>query len=115
VVLKNLYKTDFLKFQILILKKGSIIVNKTELVAVVAQKAGLSKADSAKAVDGILEAVAETLKAGEEVRIAGFGTFSVAHRKATTGRNPRTGEELQIPASNLPKFKPGKTLKDTVN
>ena len=86
-----------------------------ELVAVVAQKAGLTKADSAKAVDAILEAVSETLAAKEEVRIAGFGTFSVAHRKATTGRNPRTGEALQIAASNLPKFKPGKTLKDSVN
>ncbi|HAG52164.1 MAG TPA: DNA-binding protein HU [Alphaproteobacteria bacterium] len=90
-------------------------MNKTELVAVVAQKAGLTKADSAKAVDAILEAVSETLASNEEVRIAGFGTFSVAHRKATTGRNPRTGEELQIAASNLPKFKPGKTLKDSVN
>jgi DNA-binding protein HU-beta len=90
-------------------------VNKTELVAVVAQKAGLTKADAAKAVDGILEAVTETLTAKEEVRIAGFGTFSVAHRKATTGRNPRTGEELQIAASYLPKFKAGKTLKDSVN
>ena len=90
-------------------------MNKTELVALVAEKAGLTKADSAKAVDAVLEAVSETLASKEEVRIAGFGTFSVAHRKATTGRNPRTGEELQIPASNLPKFKPGKTLKDTVN
>lgn len=90
-------------------------MNKTELVALVAEKAGLTKADSAKAVDAVLEAVSETLAAKEEVRIAGFGTFSVAHRKATTGRNPRTGEELQIPASNLPKFKPGKTLKDSVN
>jgi DNA-binding protein HU-beta len=96
-------------------KKGYIIVNKTELVALVAEKAGLTKADSAKAVDAVLESVSETLAAKEEVRIAGFGTFSVAHRKATTGRNPRTGEELQIPASNLPKFKPGKTLKDSVN
>ena len=90
-------------------------MNKTELVALVAEKAGLTKADSAKAVDAVLEAVSETLASKEEVRIAGFGTFSVAHRKATTGRNPRTGEELQIPASNLPKFKPGKTLKDSVN
>lgn len=90
-------------------------MNKTELVALVAEKAGLTKADSAKAVDAVLESVSETLAAKEEVRIAGFGTFSVAHRKATTGRNPRTGEELQIPASNLPKFKPGKTLKDSVN
>lgn len=90
-------------------------MNKTELVALVAQKAELTKADSAKAVDAVLEAVTETLAAKAEVRIAGFGTFSVAHRKATTGRNPRTGEELQIAASNLPKFKPGKTLKDSVN
>jgi DNA-binding protein HU-beta len=90
-------------------------VNKTELIAAVAEKAGLTKVDTAKAVDGVFEAVAEVLAKGGDVRLAGFGTFSVAHRKATTGRNPRTGAAIQIPASNLPKFKAGKGLKDSVN
>lgn len=90
-------------------------MNKTELIAVVAEKAGLTKVDAAKAVDGVFEAVSEVLGKGDELRLAGFGTFSVAHRKATTGRNPRTGEAIQIPASNLPKFKAGKGLKDAVN
>ena len=90
-------------------------MNKNDLVSAVADNAGMSKADATKAVDGIFDAVMGELKSGGEVRIVGFGTFSVANRKATTGRNPRTGEAIQIPASRQPKFKAGKGLKDMVN
>lgn len=89
-------------------------MNKQELVAVVAEKTGLSKADAGKAVDGVFEAVTDALKAGDEVRLVGFGTFAVAERAATEGRNPRTGEKIAIPASKQPKFKAGKGLKDAV-
>lgn len=90
-------------------------MNKNDLVAAVADSAELSKADAAKAVDGVLEAVTGQLKDGGEVRIVGFGTFSVSQRAASTGRNPQTGATIQIPASNQPKFKAGKALKDAVN
>ena len=90
-------------------------MNKNDLVAKVASNTGLSKTDSANAVDGIIDAITSSLSAGEEVRLVGFGTFSVARRAATQGRNPRTGERIQIPASNQPKFKAGKGLKASVN
>ncbi|MBT3359479.1 MAG: HU family DNA-binding protein [Rhodospirillales bacterium] len=90
-------------------------MNKNDLVATVANNAGISKADAAKAVDGVFSAISDALKGGGEVRLVGFGTFSVAQRAATTGRNPRTGESIQIPASKQPKFKAGKGLKDAVN
>ena len=90
-------------------------MNKNDLVANVASSAGLSKADSAKAVDAVFESVTASLKGGNEVRLVGFGTFSVTARKASEGRNPRTGEKIQIKASNQPKFKAGKGLKETVN
>lgn len=90
-------------------------MNKNDLVSAVADSAGLSKADAAKAVDGVFDAISGALAGGGEVRVVGFGTFSVANRKATTGRNPRTGEAIQIPASKQPKFKAGKGLKDAVN
>lgn len=90
-------------------------MNKNDLIAAVADSTGLSKADAAKAVDGTLEAVTGTLKSGGEIRLVGFGTFSVANRAASTGRNPRTGEAIKIPASKQPKFKAGKALKDAVN
>ena len=90
-------------------------MNKNDLVASVAGSAGLSKADAAKAVDSVLDNIAGSLSGGQEVRLVGFGTFSVAHRKATQGRNPRTGETIQIAASKAPKFKAGKALKDAVN
>jgi DNA-binding protein HU-beta len=90
-------------------------VNKNDLVAEVAASAGLSKADAAKAVDGVFDSITSALSGGREVRLVGFGTFSVAQRKATQGRNPRTGERIQIPASRQPKFKAGKSLKDSVN
>ena len=90
-------------------------MNKNDLIAAVADNTGLSKADATKAVDGVLESVTSELTSGGEVRLVGFGTFSVANRAASTGRNPRTGESIQIPASKQPKFKAGKALKDAVN
>jgi DNA-binding protein HU-beta len=90
-------------------------MNKNDLVGAVADASGLTKADSGKAVDAAFESITNALKSGGEVRLVGFGTFSVAKRKASTGRNPRTGEEMKIPASNQPKFKAGKALKDAVN
>ncbi len=90
-------------------------MNKNDLVSAVAGSTGLSKSDTAKAVDGVFNAISSSLSEGTEVRLVGFGTFSVSHRKATTGRNPRTGEAIQIPASNQPKFKAGKGLKSAVN
>ena len=90
-------------------------MNKNDLISQVANDAGLSKADATKAVDAVLDNIAGALGNGGEVRLVGFGTFSVTHRKATTGRNPRTGEAIQIKASNQPKFKAGKALKGAVN
>ena len=90
-------------------------MNKNDLVSSVADGAGMSKADAAKAVESVFGAITNELQSGGEVRVVGFGTFSVANRKATTGRNPRTGESIQIPASKQPKFKAGKGLKDAVN
>lgn len=90
-------------------------MNKNDLVAAVASSTGLSKSDAAKAVDGVFDAITDSLSRKEEVRLVGFGTFSVAHRAATKGRNPRTGEAIQIPASRQPKFKAGKGLKGAVN
>lgn len=91
------------------------MTNKNELVAKVATKAELTKVDAASAVDAFIEAVIEELADSGEVRLVGFGTFTVAKRKATQGRNPRTGAVIKIPASKQPKFKPGKALKDAVN
>ncbi|MCR4379185.1 MAG: HU family DNA-binding protein [Rhodospirillales bacterium] len=90
-------------------------MNKNDLIAAVADTTGMTKADATKAVDGVLESVTGALKSGDEVRLVGFGTFSVAKRAASTGRNPRTGESIKIPASKQPKFKAGKALKDAVN
>ena len=90
-------------------------MNKNDLVAAVASRTGLSKSDAAKAIDGMVDAITDSLKGGGEVRLVGFGTFSVSHRKATTGRNPRTGEKIDIAATNVPKFKSGKALKAAVN
>ena len=89
-------------------------MNKIDLIAAVASRAGLSKADAAKAVDGITSSITSALQRGTEVRLVGFGTFSVSHRIATAGRNPRTGERIQIAAKNVPKFKSGKALKAAV-
>ncbi len=90
-------------------------MNKNDLASVVAERADISKAQATAAVDAVIDAVTSTLKAGDEVRLVGFGTFSVSRRKATKGRNPATGAEIDIPASNQAKFKPGKGLKDTIN
>jgi DNA-binding protein HU-beta len=90
-------------------------MNKQELIATVAETAGLSKADAAKAVEGVFDTITTTLKKGGDVRLVGFGTFSVTKRKASVGRNPRTKEPMQIKASSQPKFKAGKGLKDAVN
>lgn len=90
-------------------------MNKQDLVARVAQKADLSKTKAAEAVDACFDAIKSCLKKGDDCRLVGFGTFTVAKRAATTGRNPRTGEPIKIPASKQPKFKAGKELKDAVN
>lgn len=90
-------------------------MNKNELIAEVADQTGLSKADATRAVDGVFDIITAELAKGEEVRLVGFGTFSVSERAATEGRNPRTGEKIQISASKQPKFKAGKGLKDAVN
>lgn len=89
-------------------------MNKNDLVDAVAASTGLSKADGASAIDSMLDAISRALRDGDDVRLTGFGTFCVSHRKASEGRNPRTGEVIQIPASKLPKFKAGKTLKQAV-
>ncbi|MFC4351260.1 HU family DNA-binding protein [Fodinicurvata halophila] len=90
-------------------------MNKNDLVASVADNTGLSKADSAKAIDAVFDSITAALKKGDEIRLVGFGTFMVAHRAASEGRNPRTGEKIKIAASKQPKFKAGKGLKDAVN
>ncbi len=92
-------------------------MNKNDLISKVAGDSGLSKADSTRAVDSVFDSITAELANGndKEVRLVGFGTFSVAQRKATTGRNPRTGEAIQIKASKQPKFKAGKALKEAVN
>ena len=89
-------------------------MNKTELVASVAEKAELSKKDAEKAVAAMLESVEEALKAGDKVALVGLGTFEVKERAARTGKNPRTGEAVKIPAARVPVFKAGKGLKDVV-
>lgn len=90
-------------------------MNKQELISAVADSAGLTKTQAGVAVDALFDAITSALKAGDEVRLVGFGTFGVATRKASTGRNPRTGEEIKIAASKTPKFRAGKALKDAVN
>ena len=90
-------------------------MNKQDLIGTVAESSGLSKSDASKAVEGVFDAISGALKKGDEVRPVGFGTFSVTKRKASTGRNPRTGEPMTIKASAQPKFKAGKGLKDSVN
>ena len=89
-------------------------MNKNELIGAVADTSGLSRSDATKAVEGVFDSITTALKKGDEVRLVGFGTFSTAKRKASTGRNPRTGEPMQIKASSQPKFRPGKILKDAV-
>lgn len=90
-------------------------MNKKELVAAVADDADLTKDQAASAVDAMIKHIQDALQNGEEVRIPGFGSFKVADRKATTARNPRTGETIKVPASKVAKFQPAKGLKDALN
>jgi len=90
-------------------------VNKTELIEHIAGSADISKAAATRALDAVIDGVKATLKKNGTVTLVGFGTFSVGNRAARTGRNPRTGEAIKIKAAKVPKFKPGKALKDAVN
>ena len=90
-------------------------MNKTELIEIVASAADVSKAAATRAVDAVFDGIANCLRNGDAATIVGFGAFSVSARAARQGRNPRTGEPIQIAASNVPKFKAGKALKDAVN
>ena len=89
-------------------------MNKQELIGTLAEKTGLGRQDAARAVEAMLETIGGELRKGNEVRLVGFGTFSVSKRKASTGRHPRTGEPMSIKATSQPKFRPGKGLKDLV-
>ena len=90
-------------------------MNKNDLISAVADASGLSKSDASSAIEGVFDTITSALSGGDEVRLVGFGTFSISKRKASTGRNPRTGEPMTIKASSQPKFKAGKGLKDSVN
>ncbi len=90
-------------------------MNKSELIDAIAASADISKAAATRALDAVIESVTTSLKDGEPVVLVGFGTFAVKDRAARTGRNPKTNEEIQIPAAKVPSFKPGKGLKDAVN
>ena len=90
-------------------------MNKTELIGVIAEKSGISKKDSEKALNAALDAITEALVAGDKVQLVGFGAFEVKARAARTGRNPKTKETIEIPASRTPQFKAGKALKDAVS
>ena len=89
-------------------------MNKQELIGQVADTTGLGRGDAVKAVEAVFDSISSALQRGDEVRLVGFGTFSCSQRKASTGRNPRTGEPMQIKESTQPKFKAGKVLKDSV-
>ena len=90
-------------------------MNKSELIDAVASAADLTKADAGRAIDATVVAITDTLSKGDSLSLIGFGTFSISERAARAGRNPRTGETIQIKAAKLPKFKAGKALKDAVN
>ncbi|WP_308639134.1 HU family DNA-binding protein [Paenibacillus silvisoli] len=90
-------------------------MNKTELIAKVAELTDLSKKDASKAVDAVFDVISESLQGGDKVQLVGFGNFEVKSREARKGRNPQTGEEIDIPASKIPSFKAGKSLKDLVS
>ncbi|CAM3184669.1 HU family DNA-binding protein [Sporolactobacillus spathodeae] len=90
------------------------MLNKTELITAVAESTELSKKDATKAVDSVLSTIEDALKSGNKVQLIGFGNFEVRERSARKGRNPQTGEEIEIKASKIPAFKPGKALKDAV-
>lgn len=90
-------------------------MNKTELIAAVAEQTGFSKKDAEKAVNAVVDSIAASMEKGDKVQLVGFGTFEVRQREARQGKNPRTGEMIDIPASKTPAFKAGKALKDAVN
>ena len=90
-------------------------MNKKELAAAVAEKCDMSNSSASDAIDATLDCIAEAMKNGEEVRLLGFGNFVSVHRKARTARNPQTGADIEVAAADVPKFKPGKALKETVN
>ena len=90
-------------------------MNKNDLISAVAETSGLSKTDTANAVEGVFDAITKALSGGDEVRLVGFGTFSVAKRRASTGRNPRTGESVSVDEKHVPFFKAGKLLRDRLN
>jgi DNA-binding protein HU-beta len=90
-------------------------VNKSELIDAIAAEAKLTKVDAGNALDATIAVVTQTLKKGDKIALVGFGTFQVDKRAARKGRNPQTGKQISIPATNVPKFRPGKTLKDAVN
>lgn len=90
-------------------------MNKTELITKVAEATELSKKDATKAVEAVFEAISDALQSGDKVQLVGFGNFEVRERQARKGRNPQTGEEIEIAASKMPAFKPGKSLKDLVS
>jgi DNA-binding protein HU-beta len=96
-------------------RNRGITVNKTQLTEKIAESADLSKASAGRALDAVVDSITDALKSGDQVALVGFGTFSVRTRAARTGRNPKTGEEIQIAEANVPAFKPGKALKDAVN
>lgn len=116
-LLTNMYfrRINTLYCYSLISKEDGVFMNKTELVAAMAEKAEISKKDAEKALKAFTETVAEELKKGEKIQLVGFGTFETSKRAARTGKNPQTGKAIKIPASTAPKFKAGKGLKDTVN
>lgn len=90
-------------------------MNKSDLIDAIASAADINKSDAGRALDAVIESITDTLKKGDQVSLVGFGTFSVKHRAAREGRNPQTGQTIQIKASNVPGFKAGKALKDAVN
>jgi DNA-binding protein HU-beta len=90
-------------------------VNKADLISVMAEKSGLTKKDSEKALNAFVDAVQQALVEGDRVQLVGFGTFEVRERSARKGRNPQTGEEIDIPAASVPAFKAGKALKEAIN
>ena len=90
-------------------------MNKTDLVSAVAEKAGLSKKDSEKAINAVVDSIIDALKSGDKVQLIGFGSFEVKSRAERTGRNPRTKETIKIPAAKLPQFKAGKAFKDAIS
>lgn len=92
-----------------------VVVNKSELIEIVAKEAEISKAAAGRALDATVDAIKQALKKNEDVTLVGFGTFSVGKRAARTGRNPRTGDTIKIDEAKVPKFRPGKALKDAVN